>query len=150
MKRRGFLGFIGGAAVAGPSMAKAAVATGVEGLSIGNAAGFIGGAPDAPYYGSVQSAGSGEVPPTHPHHWVQRQLADFMGATSEELQEQRLRTPVHMLDADLAVNRSYSLAAKMRIQRDRDFERNRAAQKRSIMRDIKDAMRRWAERDNGN
>lgn len=36
MKRRGFLGFVGGAAVAGPSVAKNAVAKLPEGLGLGN------------------------------------------------------------------------------------------------------------------
>lgn len=147
MKRRGFLGFISGAAVAGPGMAKAAVTTGLEGLSIGNVGGMMAFAPEAPYYNGEGISSSGDFPPTHPRHWVQRQLAEYMSATADELQQQRLRTEVHMLDPDLATNRSYSLAAKMRIQRDRNFERNRAAQKRSIMRDIKDAMKRWSERD---
>lgn len=147
MKRRGFLGFLGGAAVAGPGMVKGAAAQGMEAMSVGSAAGMIDFAPDAPYYGGTASASSGEIPPSHPKHWIQRQLSEFMGATAEELQEQRLRTRVHMLDPDLATNRSYSLDAKMRIQRDRDFKRNREAQKHSIMRDMKDAMKRWAERD---
>src|SRR5690554_3619951 len=126
MKRRGFLSFLGGAAVAGPSMAKSAVSTGIEGLSVGNAAGLMQFAPQPSYYGDSLATSSGELPPSHPKHWVQRQLSDFMGATAEELREQRLRTRVHALDPDLATYRSYSLAAKMRIQRDRDFERNRA------------------------
>lgn len=151
MKRRGFLGFLGGAAVAGPGMVKGAAAQGMEAMNLGQVSGLMGGMSTGGYYSNetdpAPPSSSSALPPTDPRHWVQRQLTDFLGQTAEDLWEQRLRTQVQSLDPDLAVNRSFSLSTKIRIQRDRNFENNRAGHKRSIMRDMKDAMKRWAERD---
>lgn len=148
MKRRGFLGFIGGAAVAGPSMAKAAAVQGMEAMSLGNAVSLSGLVPGGGWATEVvpTEAYPDELHPTDPRHWVQRQLQEFMGRSAEELLEQRLGTSVHALDPDLAVSRSFSLDAKIRMQRDRNFERNRADHKRSIMRDLKHSLKSWHER----
>ena len=149
MKRRGFLGFIGGAAVAGPGMAKAAATQGMEAMSLGNSAGLglvstgIGYQTDA---GPI-SPYPDELHPSDPKHWAQRQLADFMGRSAEELRELRLDTHVSALDPDLAVNRSFSLQTKVRMQRDRNFEANRASHKRSILNDIKQALKNWDNRE---
>jgi hypothetical protein len=148
VKRRSFFGLMGGAAVAGPSMAKAAVAQGMETMSLGNALGLVGSTGDGKvaYANQAYYDGPEEISPHDPKHWVQRQLADFLGKSAEDLVEERLGTQVHQLDPDLAVNRSFSLSAKIRIQRDRNFERNRSEHKKYLMRDIRDAVKRWTER----
>ena len=147
MKRRGFLGFLGGAAVAGPGMAKAAAAQGMEAMSLGNSTGLLSAVGYAGEAIASNDPYPGALHPSDPKHWVQRQLAEFMGRTAEELLEQRLNTQVHALDPDLAVNRSFSLATKVRMQRDRNFEANRASHKRSILNDIKQALKNWDNRE---
>ena len=151
MKRRGFLGFLGGAAVAGPGMVKNAAAQGMEAMSLGNSTGLlsagIGYAGEAMQADPLPFSSQGPLHPSDPKHWVQRQLAEFMGRSAEELLEQRLGTQVHALDPDLAVNRSFSLSTKVRMQRDRNFEANRASHKRSILNDIKQALKNWDNRE---
>lgn len=150
MKRRGFFGLMGGAAVAGPSMVKAAAAQGMEAMNIGNSMGLVGTGANAFYGGEEAFSDAGiapdEMSPLDPRHWVQRQLSDFLNQSAEEVLAQRLGTSVQTLDPDLAVSRSFSLAAKMRIQRDRNFERNRTEHKNYLLRDIKSAVKRWTER----
>lgn len=94
MKRRGFLGFLGGAAVAGPGMVKNAAAQGMEAMSLHNSPGLLSAG--IGYAGEAMQAATfpsqGPLHPSDPKHWVQRQLAEFMGRSAEELLEQRLNT----------------------------------------------------------
>lgn len=148
MKRRGFLGFLGGAAVAGPSMAKQAVASGLEAMQVSG-----GPHPVAPpgAYSIGRSLGENigyeEPSPMDADHWAQRQLREFLGMSDEDKKQRRLEQHVHALDPDLVANRSFSLSAKLRIQRDRDFARSMASQEIDLRREIAEAMKNWAKRN---
>lgn len=145
MKRRGFFGLMGGAVVAGPSMAKAAATQGLEALQLGP----VGGMPFPPSAGYTTGAypeNSDGPSPLDPEHWMQRELSDFLGVSARELAERRLETHVHALDPDLAVMRSLSLDAKIRIQRDRQFTRERESQRRYLSRNIERAIKNWSGR----
>jgi deoxyadenosine/deoxycytidine kinase len=127
-------------------MAKQAAAKGMEAMSLGGASSLNAFAPAFSMAAQRAQIGT-DIPPTDPRHWAQRQLAEFMGQTAEQLHRRRLRTHVENLDPDLAVNRSLSLSIKVRIQRDRNFERNQFAQKQSLLNDINDAIKSWSRRE---
>ena len=140
MKRRGFFGLMGGAVVAGPSMAQQAISTGLEGLSIGGVGRpFMDGG--AGY--AVQALADGPSETYDPTHWPRKELADFLGRTAEEWAQIRLDTYVASLDPDIAIMRSISLTSKIRMQRDRNFERNRATTHRSLTAQLADAIKRF-------
>lgn len=122
MKRRGFLGFIGGAAVAGPSMAKQAMAQGMEAMSVGPTLSSMGYAINAPISRTDSAVGPTDGP-YDAVRWAKRDLARFFGKSAERLLKERLDTHVGYLDPDIAVMRSLSLTTKIRMQRDRNFER---------------------------
>lgn len=139
MKRRGFLGFLGGAAVAGPSMAKQAVTTGLEGLSIGSGSQVIGGT-----LASAGYAAQGPLDPYDPVRWATRELNEFIGRSASELLRERLETHVDRLDPDIAGMQAIALQAKIRMQRDRNFERNRAQQRGWLEREVQSAVKRMS------
>ena len=120
MKRRGFLGLMGGAAVAGPGMAKAAIEdTFIRGVAGGGVNGIIGGA------GSLVGqtfGGSGE-------HWAVGQLKQWVGRTPQQHAFHMARHGVHQLDPDLAGYRSFALHRKISLQRERDYWREYNGQK---------------------
>lgn len=119
MKRRGFLGFIGGAAVAGPGMARAAVTPVAESLSIPGVgmSAVYGGMPSGPI---EESDVVGEVVR------LRARLARYIGRSAEELARERKTVSAHTLDPDLAAMRSMSLDYRMRMQRERNFALIRA------------------------
>lgn len=143
MKRRGVLGLLGGAAVSGPAMAKQAVAqaaAGLEGLSItGIAAGGFGMVPDGTNFGKGVCSDSSEW---NEVDWLKGRLTEFLGMSKEDKDDRRNGTYVDRLDPDLAVNRSYSISAKIRIQQDRNFERDMAYDEKQIRRDLTRALLR--------
>lgn len=139
MKRRGFFGLMGGAVVAGPSMAKTAISTGLEGLSIG----AISGMPEPPYPFATAASDISDISPFDPGHWAQRELADFLGKSAEELAEMRLNTSVSAIDPDISIMRSISLDSKIRMQRDRTFARNRAESHRYLKSQLVSAIKRF-------
>lgn len=112
MKRRGFLGFMGGAVAAGPGMAKQAAAQTLADLSIVDG---INPAPPLSYYG--------EFPPRQAD-WAIPRLGKFkeLLKSAESLKRKHMKTPVPALDPDLANMRSISLGSKIRMQRDRNFK----------------------------
>lgn len=114
MKRRGFLGFLGGAVAAGPSMAKQAVAE-VASLSIPN------GLPTLPDFGFEKSVG---YPVSDSGEWEVLGLAELVGLTREQHAERMRGGRVHMLDPDIQSWRSISLSAKIQIQRERTYWRD--------------------------
>lgn len=136
MRRRGFLGSVVGAAVAGPAMAKQAIASGLEGLSMGQTG--LGGLASAGSYGLNQAFQS---PGDDPLEWPKRELAEFLGRSAADLARERLETPVGQIDPDLACMQSIALQAKVRIQRDRNFERNRKQQRNWLERQIQNAIK---------
>lgn len=115
MKRRGFLGFLGGAAVAGPSMAKQAVSAGLNDLSLGGAAGSLSSGNWAGY--SVVS-GSG------PNQWASNEMAKLLGRTAAQHAFHKRQISIHALDPDLAGYRSFALHEKIRLQREREYRRS--------------------------
>jgi hypothetical protein len=144
MKRRGVLGFLGGAAVAGPSMAQQAIASGLEGLQIGTFSGLEKGIGGAAYASGLASSGPFEDANYDPAGWAKRDLAEFLGRSAADLARERLDTGVDRLDPDLACMQSIALQAKLRIQRDRNFERNRAQHRNWLEREIQNVMKRLA------
>lgn len=113
MKRRGFLGFMGGAAVAGPGMVKEAAAKTLADLSLGGIGGFP---PSSPYpSGAINSLGQME--------WASKELAKLGLRPAAQHAFHKRRTQVHSLDPDLASYRSIALHRKISIQRERQYER---------------------------
>ncbi len=139
MNRRKILGFLGGAAVAGPSMAKAAAVQGIDALSlggIGQAGTIISGG-----YGVANPAGSGPVDGDYnPLAWARKDLARFLGKTTEQLLREKNGIQVMALDPDLAAMRAISLDAKVRIQRDRIHKRNQEQERDWIEQRINDLL----------
>lgn len=137
MKRRGVLSLLAGSAVAGPQMAKSAIASGMEGLSLGGA-GLFGGGVD---YGGLSVASGRDTSENYdPTEWPRKELADFLGRSMEEKRRRRLEMSVHQLDPDIAVMNSLSLTTKVRMQRDRNFERSEAEQRGYLERQLQKAL----------
>lgn len=115
MKRRGFLAFLGGGAIAGPSMVKAAAAQTVADLSLPGVA--LGLGPQPPYGGAVAVS---EL------SWLdrnKRDLAMLLGRSMEWHKAEMRKTHVSALDPDLAAMRAPSLSWKMRVQQERNYWR---------------------------
>ena len=144
MRRRGFIGSFVGAAVAGPSMAKQAIASGLEGLSLGGQTG-MGTLGIAGSYG-LNAANQFAVPQEEydPVAWAKRDLAEFIGRSAADLSRERMETGVDRIDPDLACMQSIALQAKLRIQRDRNFERNRQQHQNWLERRLADAFKQLA------
>lgn len=123
MKRRNFLGFLGGAAVAGPGMAKAAAAKAVEDLALGGGIGmpasFGGGLGPGPS-GFVGQSASGAISQIVR---AQNMLEKIAGMTAAERTKRKQQMHVGALDPDLAAYRSMSIGARMDMQRERNLER---------------------------
>lgn len=146
MKRRGFLGFLGGAAVAGPAMAKEAItgpgslqigtaSVGMANSAAGEAAGWFSG------YDKVSELPS--ISPHDPAHWAQRELKQFLGRSAEEIAERKRSITVHALDPDIAALRSFSLDAKVRMQRNRIFETEQEQMKSYLQRQLNDCIKHF-------
>lgn len=119
MKRRGFLGFMGGAAVAGPAMVKEAAAKAAADLSLGKAgmlAGSMGGlAPP----GGLGPAVSGSL---IDHLMRGRDMLKKLGAmTASDRARLKRRFDVYALDPDIASYRSIAMHAKIDWQRERNL-----------------------------
>lgn len=114
MKRRGFLGFIGGAAAAGPSVARAAIAEMPKGL---------GTVASPPMHGLSQGVCEG----SSGGDWRIREIADLKrilsGDLTDEEKEQRRRERMYALEAivdqNVAVLISVSGPQKLTMRRDR-------------------------------
>jgi len=138
MRRRGVLGLLGGALAAGPSMAKEAVSSiasmQVPGLIESGMA--VGGSEQS--YSAIESTG---IPYDH-IGWLKERLEEIVGLSDSARQERLDSTWVNSLDPDLAVNRSFSLSAKVRMQKVRNFEREIDREKRSLTRQIADYIKK--------
>lgn len=117
MKRRGFLGLIGGAAVAGPSMAKQAIAASLGDTLLSQ----VGG-------GALRSGG--DAGPAAPwvsdggdSHWAVKRMAKLALRTAAQHAFHIRRQNISSLDTDLAANRSMALQMKVRLQREREYWR---------------------------
>lgn len=121
MNRRKFMHMLGVGAVAGPKLAQETLAA-TAGRDLGSG-GF-----GVPYFGA-----SGVGPPSQLLENTRKiplSAARFMGAPAwlkDAWHEQSYSAPVTLLDPDLASFRSWSLAAKIAAQRDRNFHAQEAA-----------------------
>lgn len=117
MKRRTFFGFMGGAAVAGPAALKK-TAEDLAGLSTGRPLSAGLGGFGFPASAPPQDAARGLLGLTH-----ERNLLKLLGGlTAAQRQRLRQETWVDRLDPDLASYASFSLSAKISMQRDRNLE----------------------------
>ena len=123
-------------------MAKQAIASGLEGLSMGQTG--LGGIVSAGSYGLDAAIPFAKDAEYDPVAWAKRDLAEFMGKSAADLLRERLETSVDRLDPDLACMQSLALQAKLRIQRDRNFERIRQGQRNWFERRVQDALMRLA------
>lgn len=116
MKRRGFLGIVGGAAVAGPSIAKEVVASLPAGLV----------APSVPMTTLGYSSGKGLVCTTEPgseHSWRLQEIAEIKrfltGELSDEEKESRNRQRLYrreqVINQNVACLQSVSGSRKLAI-----------------------------------
>lgn len=121
MKRRGFLGLLGGAAVAGPSMAKQAVASMAE-LSLPSGLAINGGLSTVASQLAYPTAPLKAWSPASEAADLGQMLIDLMGRKDHE--QRAAKQYINGLDPDLAVNRSMALHAKMAIQRRREYWRS--------------------------
>lgn len=121
MKRRKFLGFLGGAAVAGPAAAQTAATAAMSDLAIaGNIAyGGLG----APTMGMSISPEGGN------HSWAKEQLKRLLGRSAVERSMRKQRHGIYSLDPHYAACRSISLVNKIRLSIEADFERNEARER---------------------
>lgn len=130
MKRRNFLGFLGGAAVAGPSMAKqAAGSLGLEAMALQAIPADYG---PEPGYGSMESVGE-----EYDHaKWLRERIKEITGISASERRERIAMQTVSVLDPDLAANRSFSLAFKVQEQKRRNFERYLSREHKGLLREL--------------
>lgn len=127
MKRRGFLGFIGGAAAAGPSVARAAIAELPKG--IGAASGF--GVPTTSGYGLSQAANSIDG------DWRLKEILNLRrilsGEMTEEEKEQDKRRRLYSLQNTINQNvaglQSVSGVHKLRMYDDQTHRLNQRIQR---------------------
>lgn len=118
MKRRNFLGLLGGAAVAGPQAAKA----GVESLSLG---GVVSNYMPTTGY----EAGTLAQSPQSEADYYKSRLKRILGRSAEQIDFDRRSYPVHTLDPDIASIRSISLRAKIQMTRNVEYERHQRREK---------------------
>lgn len=143
MKRRNFLGLLGGAAVAGPSMAKQAVASGLEATQVSGGFGDAAvGTASSKIYGGLSVADG--ISAYNHGDWLRERIKELTGISKEDRRERIAGMYVSALDPDLAVNRSFSLSRKVSIQKERDFDRQLEQNKRSLTRELADFLKREA------
>lgn len=111
MKRRAFFGFLGGAAVSGPAVAKAA-ASDMSSLALDAATSYGGDAP----VGGLSSSGSDKS-------WVKDQLKRFLGKSAAQIAYEKRETHVSRLDPNVACLRSVALGHKIEMTRNIHYER---------------------------
>lgn len=121
MKRRNFLGFLGGAAVAGPGMVKEAAAKATADLALGHGAlgglSYAGSAPMPSYGIAAQSGMIDQI------IRAKTMLDKLAGMTAEQRARHKARLHVGALDPDLASYHSLSIGARMDMQRERQLDR---------------------------
>lgn len=130
--RRGFLKALGLGAAAAPAAAKSMADLTPQGLGLSNSA----------YAGFGSLAGASGVPCTSLNEddagrgkWLLSQLREL--ADPSILEERWRNTYASTLDADVAAMGSVSLSSKIRIQRRINYERELAARKADLWRELK-------------
>lgn len=117
MKRRGFLGLLGGAVAAGPAGVADAVTPQALKLRHLGIAGTLARVDEA----SPSDAGRAD--------WAKQRLKKLLGWGSEAREMRRRRYWLEGLEPDVAALRSVALSQKVRISRRIAFERDEAQQK---------------------
>lgn len=117
MKRRNFLGFLGGAAVGGPSVAQSTLSS----------AGFADLAPAGIRLnqGIDHMSVVGAQSTTNAYDnigWAKKRLDELYGLTAAAREHQKRNHYISQLDPDTASLRSVSLTSKIKIAKDRSFE----------------------------
>lgn len=125
MKRRGFLKALAAAPVAAPAIAAEAVAGGGLGSSAGKIA--------MPAVGSGAFFGDTSGPINDETQWARGQLAKLAGRSREQKEHERLQFTPDGIDPELAGMRSLSLSAKVRMSRDRQYERYNERRNRNLI-----------------
>lgn len=118
MKRRGFLGFLGGGVVAGPGVVKEAAAN-LADLRIGprkRTKSPFGLWPEEQIRSIDDHSGD-------KYAWEKKEIEKFARRTKEEHDFYRARTEVFQLDPDIASYRSIALHMKISMQRNRIYTR---------------------------
>jgi hypothetical protein len=133
---------MGGAAVAGPSMAKQALASGLEAVQVGGGFGNVAvGMASKQFYDSPIADGIS----TYNHaDWLRERIKELTGISEADRRDRIAGMYVNTLDPDLAVNRSFSLSRKISIQKEREFDRQIEQSKRSLARELADFLKRQA------
>ena len=129
MKRRGFLGFIGGAAVAGPQVAKNVIKTMPSG--IGPQLGLVGG-----YAGNTVSAAKDGYSGSISKDWrldeIERLRRFISGEETDAEREEKRQQRLHLLEPIVSQNvmglRSVSPGTQVRMHRKRMEAVNREAE----------------------
>lgn len=110
MKRRAFLGAIGGAAVAGPSVAKEAVSK--ASLAVAPSGGYgLTGYPDS----------VGE--PLDAVSWAKERLKALMGRSIKEEERARRTQYIHELEPDVAALRSVNMRTRISMSKRMAYDR---------------------------
>ncbi len=126
MKRRNFLGFMAGGAAAGPKILDQTINPTAHGMPVGKL-----GIYESPAYAAKASD-------------FRKWIAEMVSGREQWLARERLQCGCPPLEPDIAVNRSMSLATKIRINRERVIERNWQARKAQFERDLEEALVREA------
>ena len=117
MKRRAFLGFLGGAAVAGPTAAKSAAEMTMAdlrapGVSLNSVMG------DAP-----KSIGECDRDPVSVKEYAQSSLKKLLGKSARRIAFEKRTRWIDGLEPDVAGLRSVSLQHKIKMSRERAYDR---------------------------
>jgi hypothetical protein len=135
VKRRGFLGFLAGGAVAAPAMAQHAVnSIGQASIGIPIDAGVLGFASQAAGsgYSNVKEAYDTFSPQDH----ARASLLKLVGKSAELIAYEKRQQSVYQVDADIAAMRSLAMHAKVRMQRERNWQAQQNSQKDYLSRVI--------------
>ena len=116
MNRRGFFGLLGGAAVAGPSVAKSAAEMGMADLAMPGV--HLGGS-----YGDYSK--QAVCTEKNSSERAAKYLERLLGKSDDQIARETRETYVSALDPDVASLRSMTLASKIRLQKRVQYERNR-------------------------
>ena len=133
MKRRGFLGFLAGGAVAAPALAQQAV------NSIGQVSIGVPVDVGSNYVSGALHAGKGLFDPgpnRSPVDQARHQLTKLAGRSAARIAWEKQQIGVHVLDADIASMRSLAMHAKIRMQRERQWQRSQQERKSYLERVI--------------